>query len=442
MIFIGIALIAVFLHFRNFKIPALFLFFFFVTSGFNLVPEEITRFVFISKGSDFALLILFGILTIEGLFNSGYFKRDNFTKYLFLFIAFLLVCIFYNKFILKIGLGDIFRTCRYQFFWLAYFVFRHTAKETLELLIKCLFFVSLFTAFVFLLQIAIDREILLEKGTGFFNLFGIKLTRFYNQPDMLFFFIFMALYHNPLKGIPKYISIILFTMALLGAFHRSLIGCFAISLILGYVIRLPRLKRIYFVATLSVLLLFVVVFWGYKFVHSRTYSDVQAVVSGNILDVEFDVENMEATFTFRVLHLLERNQYLLEHPQAMFLGAGLIPEDSKMVDRMFDFKIGLLEELTGARAQLESADISYSNLFLRLGYLGTFLYLSLFIYLMVFFYKKRENSYAFFSFLYLVMSIGDSFFAANLLNPVSFLLPLISYHIVKKTDGKLIKNEN
>jgi hypothetical protein len=106
---------------------------------------------------------------------------------------------------------------------------------------------------------------------------------------------------------------------------------------------------------------------------------------------------------------------------------------------MFDFKIGLIEELSGATVQLDTGDISYSILFLRLGYLGSFLYLLLFVYLMVFFYKKRDNRYAFFSFLYLILTIGVSFFSANLLDPVTFLMPLISYHIVKKTDNETMQ---
>ena len=438
MIFIGIALIAIFLYIRNYKILALLLFFFFITSGFNLVPEEITKFAFISKGGDYAFLIITGIAIIGGMFDRGYFNRDNFTKYLILFASFLVVCILYNKFVLKLAWDEILRTCRYQFFWIAYFVFRHLEKERLEMLLKCLFFISLFTAVLFLLQIVFNREILIEGGISFFHLFGIRMTRFYNQPDMLFFFTFMALYHNPLKGIPRYLTMIVFTAALLGSLHRSLMGCFAISVILGYVISLPRLKRIYFTVFASIALLFAIVFLGYKFVHSRTYSDIKAVVSGNFLEAEFDVADMDATFTFRILHLLERNQYLLEHPQAMLLGAGLMPEDSKMVNKMFDFEIGLVDELTNSTLQLDTGDISYPVLLLRFGYLGTFLYLYLIFYLMFYFYKKRENRYAFFSFLYLVLSIGDSFFAANLLNPVTYLLPLISYQIIQKTDKPVL----
>jgi len=435
MIFIGIALIAVFLYIRNYKIPALLLFFFFITSGFNLVPEEITKFAFISKGSDFAFLILLGIIIIESIYNRGFFNRDDFTKYLILWASFLIICILYNKFVIRLGWGEILRTCRYQFFWIVYFLFRSLPKKTLETLLKCLFFVSLFTSLLFLLQIVIDKNILLNVGTGYVRLFGIKISRFYNQPDMLFFFAFMALYYNPLKGTPKYATMILFTAALLGAFHRSVLSGFFLSILIGYVVGLPYIRRIRFLAITFVFTFLFVVFLGYKFVHSRTYLDVKAVVTGNIDSSEFDMENLgNSTFTFRVLHLLERNQYLLEHPKAMILGAGLIPEDSKLVEKMFDFKIGLIEELTDTPAQVETADISYSVLFLRFGYIGTLLYLLLIVYFMVFFYKKRDNRYGFFSFLYLILTISVSFFSANLLNPVTFLLPLITYCIIQKTE--------
>jgi len=442
MIFIGIVLFTIYLYVRNYKIPALLLFFFFVTSGFNLIPEEITKFAFISKGSDYAFLILIGIIIIDGIFNRGYFNLDNFTKYLILFASFLFICIFYNKFAIKLGWSDILRTCRYQFFWLAYFIFRYMPEEALKTLLKWLFFVTLFTAFLYLLQIILDKSILLKANVGYVRLFGYKLSRFYNQPDMLFFFTFMALYQNPLKGVPKYLSMILLTAALLGAFHRSLIGTFIFTVFVGYIISFPYLKRIYFLSITSIILLFTIVFMGFKFVDSRTYSDVKMVMSGNLTDMEIDVEDLQqSTFTFRILHLLERNQYLMEHRRAMIFGAGLIPEDSKLVDKMFDFKIGLVEELTGVTNQLETSDISYSNLLLRLGYVGTFLYLLLIVYLLVFFYKKRNNDYGLFSFLYLILSIGVSFFSANLTQPITFLMPLISYNIIKKSDSQKIANE-
>jgi len=446
MVFLGIVVIAIFLYARGYKISSLLFFFFFITSGFNLVPEEITKFAFISKGSDYAFLILVGIIIIDSLFSQGYFNRDNFTKYLIVFATFLIICIFYSKFIVKLSWGDILRTSRYQFFWVAYFLFRSLKKETLEALLKCLFYISLFTASLFLLQIVFNKSILLEGQKVYALLFGYKIPRFYNQPDMLFFFTFMALYNNPLKGISKYVSMIILTAALLGAFHRSLVITFIAAISIGYVIRLPRFKRTAILTSIAIIGLIFIVFWGYEFANSRTIKDIAIVTSGDVANIDtkdIDIEDLQkSTFTFRIAHLLERNQYLLDHPKAMIFGAGLIPEDSELVNKMFDFKIGLAEELTNNVVQLETGDISYSVLILRLGYIGTLLYLLLIAYLLIFFYKKKDNSYGFFSFLYLVLTIGVSFFSANLLNPVTFLMPLISYHIIKKTYSEKVENNS
>jgi hypothetical protein len=443
MEFVLLAIIAVVLYVMEYKIPALLLFFFFLTSGFNLIPEEVTEFAFISKGADYAFLILLGIIGIDFFCIKDYFQPDKFFKYLIPFGLFLIICIFYNKFSIHVTWTEIIRACRYLFFWMAYFVFRNMEKEQLEKLLKYLFYVTVFLSTLFLLQQLIRDNILVETNSGGIILWGMNLIRFYNQPDMIHFVTFMAIYHNPCKGRKKVVTTILLIAALLGAFHRSLLGAFIVAIAVGYIIRLPRLQRIKVMATASILLLFVIVFAGIKFVKSRTYIDLQSVASGNFTDLDIDMDELEnATFTFRMAHLLERNQYLWEHPKAMVLGAGLHSEDSKIIDKIFDFKIGLIEELTDNVIQLDTGDISYSILILRFGYLGTFLNLGLFVYLMIFFYKKRENKYGFFSFLYLILTFGVSFFSSNLVYPITFLLPLISYQIIQKTASEENVNKN
>jgi hypothetical protein len=434
MIFILIAFATVVLYVLDYKIPALLLFFFFLTSGFYLIPEEITTFVFISKGQDYAFFILFGIVTIDGIFIKKYFKPDEYTKYLIVFGSFLLICILYSKFFVGLGWGEVIRTCRYHFFWMAYFVFRNMERVQLERLLKYLFDITVVLSFLYVLQIVIGETIFIDVGSPEMEIFGIKVERYYNQPNIIHFFSFMAIYNNPYKGPKKIITLMLLVLAMVGALFRSLIGFFILAIVIGSIIRLPRLRRIQVVSILSFFMLITVVYSGTKFVRSKTFVDLQRVASGDFMDTDIDITDMaDATFTFRMAHLIERNQYLLEHPKAMFLGAGLIPEDSKKVDTMFDFKIGLVAELLNRTTQLDTGDISYSILFLRLGYLGTLLNLSLFIYLMVFFYKNKENKYGISSFLYLIVVFGSSFFSANLTLPLIFLLPLISYCIIKKT---------
>lgn len=440
MVFLLIVIIAIGLYVWDYKIPALIFFFFFLSSGFNLIPEEMTKSMFFSKGMDYAIIMLFAIVVIDAFCIKGYLKFDRLIYLYLLFFAFLVACIFYNKFELGVSWTEIIRTCRYHFLWVAYLVFRNLPKAQMESLLKYLFLVTVFCSALFLLQIVLDEMILNIGAKGSVNLFGIKIPRYYNQPDMLHFFAFMAIYCNPFKGKVKYATTAILVIALLAAFHRSLIGSFIVAVALGYIIQLPRLQRIKTLTIASVFLVFFIAFAGYKFVHSRTYIDIQRVVSGNVVDTEIDMDELHAsTFTFRIMHLLERNQYLLDNPVTMATGAGLMTEDSKLTYSLFDFDIGLAEELSGQTQQLDTGDISHSVLLLRYGYLGTFLNLVLFIYLAVFFYKRKENRYGLSSFLFLVLSFGTSFFSANLVTPITFVLPLITFCIVKKMEEPVLE---
>jgi len=440
MVFIILVITAVFLYVWDYKVTALFLFFFLITSGFNLIPETVTKFTFFSKGMDYAIIMLFGITVIETFFAKGYIKPDSFTKYFVLLGIFLVVCMAYSRFIMGLEIAGIIRTCRYMFLWVAWFLFRSLKKEQLVILLKGLFFVTVFCAILFILQIVLETSILNKGLESKAVIFGMKFKRFYNHPDMLYFFTLMSIFHNPFKGILKIITASILLLALVAAFHRSLIGFFIFSLFVGYVLSLPNLKRIKIMTVTTVLLVGIIVFAGYKFVHSRTYIDVKTVLSGNILDAaeDVDIEAMqESTFTFRMALLMERIMYIQERPLAMLIGTGLIPEDSKKIDSMFDFNIGLSDELTGKTVQIDSGDISYTMLFMRFGYLGTALYLLPMIAMMVFFYKRKEDRYALFSFSFLVLAFGVSFFSSNLINPVNYLLPVICYHIVKKNEENI-----
>ena len=443
MVFLALVIVAIFLYVWDYKVTTLFLFFFFITSGFNLIPETITKFTFFSKGMDYAIIMLFGITVIESLSVKGYFKPDNFTKYLVLLGIFLVACMAYSRFVMGLEIAGIIRTCRYMFFWVAWFLFRSLKKEQMEFLLKGLFLVTIFCAILYILQLFLETSILTKGGVSQVKIFGMKFMRFYNHPDMLYFFTMMAIFNNPLKGVLKLASTAILSIALVAAFHRSLIIFFFVSLFIGYVLSLPRLKRVKIMTAMAVILVGIVVFAGYKFIHSRTYIDVKTVLSGNLLEAaeEIDIEAMQnSTFTFRMAHLAERMTYLQEHPRAMIIGAGLIPEDSKKVESMFNFAIGLSDALTGKTVQIETGDISYSILFMRFGYLGTALYLTPIIVMMVFFYKRKEDKYALFSFSFLILAFGVSFFSSNLTNPVTYLLPMICYHIVKKNEEDISAN--
>ena len=435
MWFVAFALFGVFFYIRGYKISALFIFFFFLTKGFNLIPDEwVDLGVPLTKNSDYAFFLLLIYLTIEFLCNRTFLKIDTFVVLTSVFFAFLFVCVIYNHYTLGVGWGEIIRTIRYLFFLLAYFIFRTMDKEQLRSLLSCLFYITVFSSVLFLFQIILDERILVDTTKSSATILGITLPRWYNQPDMINFFVFISIYANPLKGISRKVTMIILILALFGAFHRSLSGFFLASILIGYILKLPRIRRIQILSGIAVISLFIIVFASHRFTQSRTYKDIKTVTtSKDILEADIDLEDLaEATFSFRIAHLFERNQYLMENPMAQVFGAALITEDSKKVDKMFDFKIGLIEELTQEITQLDTGDISYSILLLRFGYLGTALYLAMFFYLIIYFYKNRDHKYARLSFLYYIMEFGVSFFSYTLTLPVTFLLPLIAYNIVRK----------
>ena len=437
MVFIIIVIFAIGLYIWGYKIPALFIFFFFLTSGFNLIPEEIMELKLFSKGMDYAIILIIAMVIIDSLCIKNYLKPDKLIWLVLIFFAFLISCIAYNKFVIGIGWKEIIRTARYNVLWIGYLVFRNLSKEQLHYLLKSLFFATVICAALYILQIVIDEHILNKSMKVYIRLSDVKIPRFYNQPDMLHFFTFMAIYLNPCKGMLKIVTTIILVVALLGALHRSLFMAFILAISIGYIIRLPRSKRVAILTSISIICFVFIVFWGYKFAKSRTVKDLALVTSVNVTDVEatdIDIEELQkSTFTFRVAHFLERNQYVLEHPKAMLFGAGLMTEDSKSTDAMFDFKVGLIEEALVKTTQLDTGDISYSILIMRYGYVGTIFVVALFIFFTSYFYKNHEDPVGLFSLAYLIVVLVTSFFSYLLVLPMTFVLPLISYSIIQKS---------
>ena len=435
MIFIILVIFAIGLYIRDYKVPALVIFFFFLTSGFNLIPEELMKIKVISKGSDYAFFILTGIIIIDSVYIKNYLKRDRFFGLLFAFGVVLLACIVWSKWKVGLSWSEIIRASRYQFFWIAYFVFRNMEKAQLERLLKYLFNITVIISVLYLTQIVFNQTILNKTYISRTELLGIRIPRYYNQPDLIQFCTLMAIFHNPHKGMWRIVTTFLLVMALLGAFHRSLMGFFTLTLLVGFILKLPQIRKIQALSLLAIVLFIGIFYAGSNFMNSRTFKDLQYIRNGLYAEVEeLEVTDFQnSTFTFRIAVLYERNQYLWDYPQNLLLGIGLIPEDSRKAST-FDFKVGLLDDITGETTQIDCGDISYSSMILRLGYLGSAMYLTLLIYLTVFFYKKHNNKYGFVTFLFWIMSFGVSFFSSNLLLPATYLLPLITYCIIKKTE--------
>ena len=433
IIFIFIVFLAWILYLRRERVYTMVIFLFFLTSGFHLIPEEtMSLMTGFSKGSDYAIVLICGCITINFIFSKGrYLKSDEFTFWMWFFLGFISVCMIYSVTNVGCSIKETVQASRQFFLVLAYLVLRNMTREELQRLLKIILYITLFNSCLYILQAVLSTDILTAAYSTEFRIGDFVISRYYNQPAALYFCAILAIYANLLRGGMRLFAIGVFFAAIILGFNRSSIGVFFVALFIGYVIRLPKVRQVRFVILSVAIIVPSIIFWGHNFTKSKTYSDMQALMDGRYSDANIDIYMMQnSTFAYRIGHLLERINYIEENPEARLFGVGLMPEESPLVSR-FGFFLGLNSE-RGDVVQLESPDISYSYLFLRFGYLGSAIYLAMFVFMAVFFFRRKQSDYAVSGFLFIIFSFGISFFSANLSSPLSFVLPLLLLGLIKK----------
>ena len=441
MLFIPILIVSIILYLSGKRILSTILFFFFLFDGFQIIPEKFFETgMGISKSTDFALLYII-ILFIYGIINTKDFIPINKLALLLggylLFIVCLIGISYYTY---HIPFVEIIRTSRYYLFALSYFVLRRLTKEEISSILKILFCIVIFQSILFTIQ----------GFTGIALLIGAEshksaklITRFYNSPLMLYFFVFYGIFNNPFTGKYKYISALICIVCVYMPLHRSLTISFILILILGLFLKMGKIKQ--FINYLPMLLLCViplVAVMGAQLA-SRTMNDINSVTTGEFVDIEEIELGEESTLLFRIAHFYERYMHILEKPIETAFGSGLMAEESNYTNKKFDFIVGLENEKTGEIVQLETSDIAWSNLIIRYGIIGTLIYLTIYISIMIFYYKHRKVRYALSSFLYLLLLLFTSITSNQLYYVYMLVFPLMFFDMtLEKNNPNLTNNEN
>lgn len=144
---------------------------------------------------------------------------------------------------------------------------------------------------------------------------------------------------------------------------------------------------------------------------------------------------VEGNFSFRILLLDERMQYINQKAQYAIFGIGNVQERDFKKNV---FKIGLLNDDNDV-TQLDTGDIAWALLFLRLGYVGTFVYL-LFIYgrMMAIGFRNKENPLALALLTFLCAHLFFLSFTGYLISTSYFLLPLLCSVPLQRNQRQLI----
>lgn len=94
-------------------------------------------------------------------------------------------------------------------------------------------------------------------------------------------------------------------------------------------------------------------------------------------------------FSYRILHTRERLEYISSDPMMLLRGIGYVSETN--FNRNI-FTLGTYDSDSNTYAQLDTGDIVWSLLFVRLGLLGTLFYLLIYFALIRVFYRYRDRN--------------------------------------------------
>lgn len=296
--------------------------------------------------------------------------------------------------------------------------------KELNKLIQLLIIVITLTSTLYILQIILGKPVMpysnewsIDLSTGF--------VRLYNSPANLSFFLTLS-FITPqyFKGNIN-VYRILFFVALICTLGRTVIFTGTMTVLLALLLTGKFSKSMRYIALISLMFLPFIDMISDRFEKGDTQNDLNQVIEG-------DLENGEGTMTFRIAWLNERIYYLIDRPLGeQIFGLGLISDSQPIVNKMYNFHIGLINKETGYPVQLGTADTAYGNLLTKLGFMGSIIYLWFAISLTLFFFQHRKIHPLFLiCSAYMIMMFITSFAGSDLSEPrqFSFLFIFISIY--------------
>lgn len=348
--------------------------------------------------------------------------------YLFLFLSFC-VDLLYNN----IDFTSIVKTSRHWIFLSSIWIFSYIPRQSIRKLLNFLFIATVIISVIMLIEFFSGIQLLELEPLTLTSISGETYNRGSIPSTYVpFYLLLMFTQHYKFKLRIKYFFIILFLSVLVTSMLRSMI----LTIVFGIIIILFVQQKIKLKSVISALILMSILFFivfSNANIKERFDSGFKEINSFILMDQK----DVEGNFTFRILHTQERLNYITTKYQYSIFGLGNITEEN--FPEIFD--IGLWGK-SGRIIQLDTADISWSTFFIRLGFLGTFLYLIFIVRLLIYFYQIRSHNYlATTTFVYLFINIiFISFVSSSIATGQFLLLPILIYFLFERK-LKLIKVE-
>ena len=243
----------------------------------------------------------------------------------------------------------------------------------------------------------------------------------------------------------KYTYLLFFLVLVIMPMRRGLIISSSLTIALYYLflIRRHKLPKGIFAIIFAGLLAMPILSARFSQDGDSASSDISNVLSGQVDYENFRTTGGGGTFLFRMSILFERIDYLVQNPRYLLTGVGMLHEDT--AQKEFSFFLGSYKTINGERIpqQIDTTDLVWPPILMRLGVIGLILYSLLFVYLLRFFkHNIYKTPWAMVGLTYVFNFLVFSFADAELNQYYSLFLYFVIYRLTEISANNKEKMSN
>lgn len=354
-------------------------FFFLISDGFGFLSVGSYGSFPVNKTSDYAILLLAAIISLYFYKGKNIFSPSNkIFKLFYILVGYLTI-----NFACTILLGwetttFALQTWRNYLLFLSFIPLQALNEKDLDWLFKRIVFITMFTTVLFILQPITHIQFLAGDTMASISSDNAWSMRYRNIPYLTYFCLIYCSVFIRLDKIKEPILLLVCLSALIITQHRGIMLGYVICIVLYLLYRRKATQIVSYSIIGSIVFFIAGDFVLQRFDQGNTSDDIDSLLKFDIkkMGANYDPRT-EGTMTFRVALLLERGEYLLEHPKFLLTGVGMRHEESPLTPRSFSFALGSAYYKDGrwVPQQLNSGDLVWMEPFFKFGLLGLFLYI-------------------------------------------------------------------
>jgi hypothetical protein len=405
---------------------AVFLLFFLMTAGFQMIPVNwmVIPGLGITKSYDWVLLFTGAVLLLRPQVFFRFSLWKNF-RLMVIYFLFLLLALVYSIFVKEIEVSVTMRVFRNFAFFITLLLFVHLQPADFQKIWRLVIYATTIAAVLYCLQPFL-HVLLLNQVSNDIAIEDVEpVVRFYNVPVFIcpvIFFLFFPKHIAPVKF--RNIQLVINVTAILLTEHRNLMVAVVLCLIL-YLFMNNKLKpgaAILYGALATGILIAADEYMGQRL--SKGLEDIGNSSSQRQVVAFQDVALSDLSTTeFRKLLFMERLHFVTKNETRSVFGIGLMTDDSKKA-RSLRFYIGIPDD-DGNVSQVANIDIAWATMLLQLGIVGTALFILIHLFLLKAFWTQRKNIYMQAGILYIVSLFVSSLYGSVIDMPYTMCMMML-----------------